>query len=179
MAFHCSLARGTLTPQKRAAGISKSIRWKKILRERRFDLYFTGLRRAESRRRYFSATKYGAYFHSKRYKVWKCHPIQQWAEADVWHYHKLYGLPRNPLYDKPGVEGFEVHTACWSCTIPIKHGKIEFLRKNYPKLWKHLLKAGLAKVIIQKKTNGQAQSELTDVYIAQVIDSHPCFFDRI
>jgi len=151
----------------------------KILRQYKFDLYFTGLRSDESTRRFFSARKYGPYFYSRRYNYWKCHPLQAWTEDDVWQYHEMHELPVNPLYHRNGVEGFEVRTACWACTIPIRHGKVEFLRKNYPKLWKHLLKAGLAKVILDIKTGGQAKPQVVDVYLDQLIESRPCFFDRI
>ena len=56
----------------------------KVLRKYKFDLYFTGLSRHESRLREFSAKKYGNYFYSKTNKHWKCHPIQDWTESDVW-----------------------------------------------------------------------------------------------
>lgn len=151
----------------------------KILRQYKFDVYFTGLRSEESTRRFFSARNYGPYFHSKRLNYWKCHPIQDWTEEDVWRYHQMHELPVNPLYARNGVQGFKVRTACWACTIPIRHGKVEFLRKNYPKLWRHLLKAGLAKVIVERKTNGQARPEVIDVYLDQLIQSRPCFFDRV
>jgi len=149
----------------------------KVLRQHKFDLYFTGLRSSESRRRYFSAQKFGPYFHSRRLDYWKCHPLQDWTDDDVWRYHRRFRLPSNPLYRKAGVEGFEVRTACWACTISIRHGKIEFLRRNYPKLWGHLLRAGLAQVIIERKTDGLCKPGRR--YVEHLIDSRPCFFDRI
>ena len=39
-------------------------------------VYFTGLTRFESDIRELQAKKYGDYFYSKKWKHWKCHPIQ-------------------------------------------------------------------------------------------------------
>lgn len=147
----------------------------KVLRQYRFDLYFTGLSRYESRLREFSATKYGQYFYSERNKHWKCHPIQNWTETDVWEYHKLFNIPYNGLYDRAAPNGFEVRTACWCCTIPIKYGKIEFLRMHYPDLWELLLKRGLGKAISEKKLGEQ----LPNHTIRHIIQLRPCFFDQL
>jgi 3'-phosphoadenosine 5'-phosphosulfate sulfotransferase (PAPS reductase)/FAD synthetase len=171
--------KGNKDASKNCCAYLKDYPAQKVLRQHKFDLYFTGLRSEESTRRFFSARNYGPYFHSKRLNYWKCHPILEWTKEDVWRYHELYRLPANPLYQRGGVEGFEVRTACWARTIPIKHGKVEFLRRNYPKLWKHLLRSGLAKVIIEEKTGRQPDSQPTEVYIDRLIESRPCFFDRV
>lgn len=150
-----------------------------VLRKYKFDLYFTGLRRHESRLRRFSAQRYGNYFHSNRCDIWKCHPLQDWTEQEVWEYHHLYKLPHNPVYDREPVKGFEIRTACWACTIPLKHGKVEFLRRNYPKLWRHLLRKGLARVILSYKTLDQVALGFSDRQIDHIIADRPCFFDRL
>lgn len=147
----------------------------RIQRQYRFDLYFTGLSRHESRLREFSARKYGAYFYSKRNKHWKCHPILNWTESDVWQYHNRYDMPHNPIYDKKAPSGFHIRTACWCCTIPIKYGKLEFLRMNYPELWRLILGKGLGKLIAEKKL----AKSITDSHVAHLLESHPEFFDRL
>ncbi|MBC7364522.1 MAG: phosphoadenosine phosphosulfate reductase family protein [Candidatus Aminicenantes bacterium] len=147
---------------------------KKVLRQHKFDLYFTGLSRHESRLREFSAKKYGNYFYSRTFKHWKCHPIQDWTKEDIWAYHEIYNIPYNSLYDKKAPDGFDLRTGCWCCTIPIKYGKIEFLRKNYPHLWKLLLKKGLGSLILEKKVG----VSLPDGQIDDLIQNRPCFFDK-
>lgn len=146
----------------------------RVLRKYRFNLYFTGLSRHESRLREFSAKKYGNYFYSKRAQHWKCHPIQDWTENDVWEYHKLYKLPHNEFYDRIAPEGFDMRTGCWCCTIPIKYGKIELLRINYPKLWELLLRKGLGSIISEAKLG----TRLPASRIENLIKVRPCFFDR-
>ena len=146
----------------------------KILRKYKFDLYFTGLSRHESRLREFSAKKYGNYFFSKRSKHWKCHPIQDWTNDDVWKYHNIYKLPRNSFYDKKIPKGFHLRTGCWCCTIPIKYGKIEFLRDQYPHLWKLLLKKGLGQLILEHKLD----TTFTQSQVEHLMDKRPCFFDK-
>ncbi|MEE9442440.1 MAG: phosphoadenosine phosphosulfate reductase family protein [candidate division Zixibacteria bacterium] len=146
----------------------------KILRKYKFDLYFTGLTRFESRLREFSARKYGDYFYSKTQSHWKCHPIQNWTEEDVWNYHKIEKLPYNGLYDKEPVAGFILRSGCWCCTIPIKYGKIEFLRKNYPKHWKILLKKGLGDLVVKHKLG----HEISDKRLKFLIENRPCIFDK-
>jgi len=145
-----------------------------ILRKYRFDLYFTGLSRHESRLREFSAKKYGNYFYSKNFKHWKCHPIQDWTEEDVWKYHEIYNLPHNSLYDKKSPNGYDIRTGCWCCTIPIKYGKIEFLRMNYPHLWRLLLKRGIGRLLLEKKLG----ISVPDDQMGHLMQVRPCFFDK-
>jgi 3'-phosphoadenosine 5'-phosphosulfate sulfotransferase (PAPS reductase)/FAD synthetase len=145
-----------------------------VLREYKFDLYFTGLSRYESRLREFSAKKYVDYFYSKTQKHWKCHPIQDWNEKDVWKHHKIFNIPHNSVYDKKSPNGYQLRTGCWCCTIPIKYGKIEFLRINYPNLWRILLKKGLGKIFIERKLGIIANSERVD----HLMKIRPCMFDK-
>jgi phosphoadenosine phosphosulfate reductase len=146
----------------------------KMLREYKWDLYFTGLSRHESRLREFSARKYGNYFYSKRSNHWKCHPIQDWTNEDVWGYHKIFKIPSNPFYEKSVPQGFELRTGCWCCTIPIKYGKIEFLRRHYPMLWRILLKKGLGQVLLQRKLGLDVGEERLE----QLMEIRPCLFDK-
>ncbi len=146
----------------------------KVLRKYKFDLYFTGLTRHESRLREFSAKKYGNYFYAKTFQHWKCHPIQEWTNEDVWKYHEKYNIPHNGLYDKKPIDGFDLRTGCWCCTIPIKYGKIGFLRENYPKLWNFLLLKGLGKLMLENKIGKDVTDEIVDHYLKY----KPCYFDK-
>ena len=147
----------------------------KVLRREKYDLYYTGLTRHESWRREWAARKYGDYFFSRRFSYWKCHPIQEWTDADVWQYHKEFAIPHNGVYDKEPVAGYHQRTGCWCCTIPIKYGKIEFLRKNYPRLWNKLLKKGVAKLILEKKLGHDVPADKIDHWV----QSRPCLFDKL
>jgi phosphoadenosine phosphosulfate reductase len=166
--------KGFKDPSKYCCDYLKEYPIARILRRYKFDLYFTGLSRHESRLREFSAKKYGDYFYSKRSKHWKCHPIQNWTAEDVWNYHKIFKIPHNGVYDKEAPEGFVLRTGCWCCTIPIKYGKVEFLRKNYPNLWRLLLRRGLGELIIKHKIG----DEISHSQIEHLIQMKPCYFDR-
>ena len=149
----------------------------KAVRSHKWDLYITGLTAAESVRRRWSANKYGPYFFARELRLWKCHPILEWSAENVWAYHRRFGLPHNALYDRPAPEGFEVRTGCWTCTIPIRYGKIEFLRNNYPRLWRTLLGRGLAAEMARRKLGLDEGAPAEQV--ALLVEKRPCFFDRL
>jgi 3'-phosphoadenosine 5'-phosphosulfate sulfotransferase (PAPS reductase)/FAD synthetase len=167
--------KGNSDPSKNCCRYLKEYPIDRVLRKYGFDLYFTGLSRYESRLREFSAKKYGNYFYSERSKHWKCHPLLDWTEEDVWGYHREFELPHNPFYDRPKPAGFNLRTGCWCCTIPIRYGKIEFLRMNYPKLWELLLNRGLGKLMLTRKIG----SIPSDFEVKRMIDLRPCFFNRL
>lgn len=166
--------KGHKTASKNCCRHLKEYPIKRVLNKYKFNLYFTGLTRHESRLREFSAKKYGNYFYSKTFKHWKCHPIQDWTEEDVWEYHKIYNIPHNNLYNKKSPDGFSLRTGCWCCTIPIKYGKNQFLRINYPHLWKILLKNGLGKLLLKKKLG----INIEDNQLEHYIQTRPCLFDK-
>lgn len=166
---------GYRSASKNCCGYLKEYPIQRALREHKFDLYFTGLSRHESRLREFSAKKYGNYFYSRRFNYWKCHPILDWTKEDIWEYHELNNIPHNSLYDKEPPPGFDLRTGCWCCTIPIKYGKIEFLRLYYPRLWYLLLKKGVAKLILENKLGAM----VSDNKMEYLIETRPCFFDRL
>lgn len=63
------------------------------------DLVFTGLTMDESRNRMMMLKRMWPYYYHKAEKRFKCHPIHDWSEKDVWTYIKWYKLPYNPIYD--------------------------------------------------------------------------------
>lgn len=97
-----------------------------------YDLCFTGVRAAESRRRHKAACVKGEYFSTTVPRPHhKCQPLTWWGIDDVaaaiWH----YGLPVHPIYDKLAMS-----------QVPIRLGYVTaadwmmdsapFLRRNYP-----------------------------------------------
>lgn len=158
-----------------------------LLRQYKWDLYLTGLTQYESRLRRFSAQRYGAYFYSREWKVWKCHPILDWTTDDVWEYHRRFELPHNPLYDKDEVEvRGGIRTGCWPCPQAIRYGKLRHLHYYYPKLFHFLVvEKGLGEEILRLRMQRAKGLEFarTAVYLEVGIDkalhAHPCLFDRI
>ena len=63
------------------------------------DLVFTGLTMSESRNRMMMLMRMGNYYWHKKEKRFKCHPIYNWSEKEVWTYIKWLKLHYNPIYD--------------------------------------------------------------------------------
>jgi len=59
-------------------------------------------------------------------------------------------------------------------SLSIRYGKIEFLRRNYPELWKLLLRKGLGKVMLENKLGINPSKD----QIEHLIDMRPCMFDK-
>lgn len=71
---------------------------KKAIKEHKWDLSFTGLNIHESWQRGVSGEKYGNYFYAKTWKMWRCYPIHNWTENDIWDYTVFWSLPVNEVY---------------------------------------------------------------------------------
>lgn len=158
----------------------------RLLRYHKWNLYFTGLTRHESRLREYSAQRYGNYFYSKEWRIWKCHPILDWTTDDVWEYHRQFQLPYNPLYDKNEVMvGGGIRTGCWPCPQAIRYGKLQHLRHYYPKLFHFLIvQKGFGKEILNWQLQGgrgqgaaQAATYL-DMGIDKALEHEPSLFDK-
>lgn len=68
-------------------------------KEHGIDLVFTGLTMDESRNRMMMLKRMGNYYFHKKEERFKCHPIYDWTEKEVWTYIKWLKLPYNPIYD--------------------------------------------------------------------------------
>lgn len=118
-------------------------------RKHNTDLVFTGLTMAESRNRMMFLKRCGATYYMKSWKMWKCHPIWNWTEDDVWEYIMLNKIPYNPIYDAGAVR-----CGCVPCTAYISWK--ERLAKENPKMLTAILKL-------------QGQSQLKEKH-----EYHPC-----
>lgn len=112
---------------------------RQFYKENNIDLVFTGLTEGESRMRFMMLRHHGPYYFQKKEKVWKCHPIHDWSEDEVWDYIHQRGLPYNPIYDNGAVR-----CGCGPCTAYLSWKK-RLAREN-PKL---------LRIVLQKQ--GQAQ----------------------
>lgn len=68
-------------------------------KENNVDLVFTGLTSAESRQRMMTLKRMGYYYLNKKDNSYRCHPIYNWTEQDVWDYINFKNLKYNPIYD--------------------------------------------------------------------------------
>ncbi len=68
-------------------------------KQEKTDLCFTGLTAGESHQRTMMLGHMGAYYLYKKGNYFKCHPIWNWSEQDVWDYITFKGLRYNPIYD--------------------------------------------------------------------------------
>jgi len=73
--------------------------FKKYCKNNPVDLVFTGLTAAESRNRMMMLKRMGHLYWHKSEEIWKCHPIADWTDLDVWQYIKIRNLEYNPIYD--------------------------------------------------------------------------------
>lgn len=113
-------------------------------REHNNDLTFTGLTMAESRNRMMFFKRCGPLYYMKSWQMWKCHPIWDWTEDEVWDYIKSNNIPYNPIYDNGAVR-----CGCVPCTAYISWKRR--LAKENPKMLKLVLKL-------------QGQSQLKEEY---------------
>jgi len=98
-----------------------------------FDIIFTGLTAAESRQRRLTLLRMGDTYLLKADGTWRCHPIWDWTEADVWAYIKGRGIPYN--------EGYDAGWARCGCVPCSAHkGWEQRLAKENPRMLRHLLK---------------------------------------
>lgn len=109
-------SRNSKTGDKRNPACCKLLKekpMKEFIKNEKIDLNFVGLIGDEGRQRRLCYLSKGTptYF-MKEWKVTKCIPLIWWTEADIWHYHDQYNIPRNPVYEKYGIK----RTGCMRCT---------------------------------------------------------------
>jgi len=90
-------------------------------------MVFTGITSDESRNREFLAHRCGNYYFAKSQNLWKCHPIMDFTEAEVYEAHDLLGIPLNPAYKVRGVP----RVGCMPCTAHL-YWEQQMARANLP-----------------------------------------------
>jgi len=101
-------------------------------REYQIDCEFVGLQASESMVRRLSFFREGEAFDSKRYKCRIVRPLMIWTNKDIWEYHRVFNIPKNPLYDLMPRNG------CMPCT-GFRHWK-EVMVKANPRLYEFVSK---------------------------------------
>jgi len=103
---------------------------KKFMKEYKPGVVFVGLCGDEGRQRRIAyLTKGDAVYYHVGDNVMKCIPIIWWTRKDVWKYHDINNIPRNPVYTKYNIE----RTGCICCTGFIGWEKV--MIKTFPKLY--------------------------------------------
>ena len=109
-------SRNSKTGDKREPKCCKILKYapmKKFIKEYRPGVIFTGLRGDEGRQRRWPYILHGhALYEDKTNRTMKCIPLIWWTSKDIWEYHDMHGIPRNPAYEKYGID----RTGCIPCT---------------------------------------------------------------
>lgn len=127
----------------------------RFIEEYNIDLNFVGLLGDEGRqRRWAFIQKAAAHYYMKSMGIWKCIPLIWWTKEDVWRYHDEREIPRNPVYEKYGIE----RTGCIPCTG--HKGWREQLQKINPALYRK----------IEHDLNGSNLDDFSEQQVVHVTD---------
>jgi phosphoadenosine phosphosulfate reductase len=97
-------------------------------------LVFLGITMAESRNRMMLLKSRGLMYACASEGVFKCYPIGEWTESDVWDYIRRRNLPYNSIYDTLGCK----RCGCIPCTAYLSWKKR--LAKENPKMMRIVLR---------------------------------------
>jgi len=146
---------------------------------------------SESRRRRFNFLQYGELYYPKSQKVWKCHPLAIWDDADIWAYIHKFDVPYASLYDM-GYHDEERNewichkrNGCMFCGMDIKFpdNHLAIMRRTHPKAWDTVMrKKGLGKVLMQLRfalDDHQYDMFEEQFGVGEYLERFPCVFDRV
>jgi phosphoadenosine phosphosulfate reductase len=103
----------------------------RAFREHGLEAELLGLRAAESRARMWGIHDHGQFYFSKKFRMWRYHPIAFWTRRDLEDYIERNDIPISELYSKTDRSG------CWPCTGYLGWQK-QLARTNF-KLYKFLV----------------------------------------
>jgi len=106
---------------------------KRAMLQHRIYATITGIRVCESRVRMFMGMHQGQYYYTKKYRMWRFHPIAFWDTETLLSYIEEHGIPQNEIYSMD-----HSRCGCWPCTGYI--GWRESLRRSHPKMYQKLMK---------------------------------------
>lgn len=168
----------------------------RLCKELGVDCVIMGMMASESRRRMIGFCENGPFYEVKKDwsdgKHFHAHPMGIWTDDDVWDYIREQNCPYSPLYDigyeqigKDGqVEYIKIkRNGCMGCgtDLQFKNNHLSTLRRTHPKQWKAIMKYGTAeqiKCLRQYRKGGQI-CMLDCSSAEEVLNMHPCIFDRI
>ena len=91
----------------------------------------TGIRVCESRMRMFGVARWGQYQYTKKFRMWRYHPIAFWDTERLLGHIEEHGLPQNEIYGKG-----HTRCGCWPCTGFLSWR--EQLRQSHPEMYRAL-----------------------------------------
>ena len=117
----------------------------KFVREYKPDMVFVGLIGDEGRqRRWAYICKGGAIYEHIALGLLKSIPLIWWTKEDIWKYHDLNNIERNPAYEKYDID----RTGCIPCTGH-KYWEMQ-LARTFPKLYEKIQR-DLGQTLIDSK----------------------------
>jgi len=129
-------SRSSKTGDKREPACCKILKFKpmeKFVKEYKPDMVFVGLIGDEGRqRRWAYICKGGAVYEHVALGLKKSIPLIWWTREDIWRYHNLNNIKRNPAYEKYSID----RTGCIPCTGH-KYWE-EQLARTFPKLYERI-----------------------------------------
>ena len=97
-------------------------------RQHGIECALDGIRMEESWQRYCFGKQFGPLHYSKRWGMWKAHPILHWIGEDLQEYIRIHNLPQNPMYAR-GLR----RIGCRGCTAFIGWERV--MVRQSPKLY--------------------------------------------
>jgi 3'-phosphoadenosine 5'-phosphosulfate sulfotransferase (PAPS reductase)/FAD synthetase len=164
---------------------------RKMQKQLGVDGIFLGILAHESRQRLFNFLQYGEWYYPKNQKIWKCHPLAIWTDADIWDYIRRFDVPYASLYDMgfrhemTGEWISHKRNGCMFCGMDLQfpNNHLAIMRRTHPKAWSTLmLHHGLGKVLMDLRfaLDGHQYDMFEEQWpINEYLDRFPCAFDRI
>jgi phosphoadenosine phosphosulfate reductase len=97
-----------------------------------------GMRKEESKQRYFTLLRRGEVYYHKGLGHWHCCPLASWTWQDVWGYILGNGLSYNPVYDrleKLGVAPAQARVGPLTAWMVYQYGALATLKRGWPDLY--------------------------------------------
>jgi len=130
----------TESQQKRVVQLIKKDVLSDFAKELGIQGVFWGLRSQEARGREMLLKSKGHTFLNETSGLWYCAPLYNWTADDVWAYIISRELPYPKFYDYPQGDKDRnwIRNTGWASTDGAAEGRIIWLKKHYPELYKRL-----------------------------------------
>jgi phosphoadenosine phosphosulfate reductase len=107
---------------------------KRKLKEIGAEAEITGIRVGEARHRMFGVEQRGQFYFTKKWGIWKYHPIAFWTTKELIAHNEKNSLPEDPIYKKYNLD----RNGCWPCSGYI--GWKENMARIRPKFYAWMMK---------------------------------------
>jgi len=107
-----------------------------------YDMFFVGLRKEESKGRFFALTRMNDCFYwNKERRYYLAYPLRHVSSESVFAYMRAHGLPAHPIYDdeRIRVPRFERRVSAWAGDVQSRHGRYMWLKITHPDIYEKLI----------------------------------------